>query len=130
MRKVAELENEVQRQIELRAAYSMRMERTQDYLRYCLRIAQENGFLELLINKNNGDDQLPSPMSSELITTPVPTPVHPLFHLAALIDRAKANGWYIEPHEVGNSLTALMHKYYYVYVNSDMHSIIYIYMDA
>ncbi|KAJ6924298.1 hypothetical protein NC652_017548 [Populus alba x Populus x berolinensis] len=35
--------------------YRKRMETTQDYLKYCLQVAQENGFLDLIIQ--NKDDQ-------------------------------------------------------------------------
>ncbi|XP_050273137.1 U-box domain-containing protein 51-like [Quercus robur] len=37
--------------------YRKRMERTQDYLRYCLQIAQENGFLHLIINNKNDQQE-------------------------------------------------------------------------
>ncbi|KAG6770479.1 hypothetical protein POTOM_026163 [Populus tomentosa] len=53
--KVADLEREVLEQKELRIMYRKRMETTQDYLKYCLQVAQENGFLDLIIQ--NKDDQ-------------------------------------------------------------------------
>ncbi|KAJ6924297.1 hypothetical protein NC652_017548 [Populus alba x Populus x berolinensis] len=52
---VADLEREVLKQKELRIMYRKRMETTQDYLKYCLQVAQENGFLDLIIQ--NKDDQ-------------------------------------------------------------------------
>lgn len=110
--KVAEMEKEVERQKELKGMYKMRLERTQNYLRYCLQVAQDNGFLDLIINNKQKPHQgsslsqpLPSSSSgngsmSPLVSTP-PRP-QPLYYsnLAALIDQAKLNGWYIEPHEV------------------------------
>ncbi|KAK3037281.1 hypothetical protein RJ639_029693 [Escallonia herrerae] len=94
---VAELEKEVLKQ--LRAMYRMRMERTQDYLRYCLQIAQENGFLDIIVN--NKDDQQQCLLSSSNIP-PSPPPVQMQHHpdLSAVTDLAKTNGWYIEPHEI------------------------------
>ncbi|KAK2994027.1 hypothetical protein RJ640_018784 [Escallonia rubra] len=96
---VAELEKEVLKQKELRAMYRMRMERTQDYLRYCLQIAQENGFLDIIVN--NKDDQQQCLLSSSNIP-PSPPPVQMQHHpdLSAVTDLAKTNGWYIEPHEI------------------------------
>lgn len=86
--------------------YRKRMETTQDYLKYCLQVAQENGFLDLIIQ--NKDDQqgikdaLPTNIVSPRITSPhqLPTQVPQLPNLAFTIDQAKMNGWYIESHEV------------------------------
>lgn len=104
--KVADLEREVLKQKELRIMYRKRMETTQDYLKYCLQVAQENGFLDLIIQ--NKDDQqgikdaLPTNIVSPRITSPhqLPTQVPQLPNLAFTIDQAKMNGWYIESHEV------------------------------
>ncbi|GMY28929.1 Putative serine/threonine-protein kinase/receptor [Fagus crenata] len=87
VQQVADLEREIQSQKEHRLMYKKMMERTQDYLRYCLQIAQENGFLHLIIN--NKDDQQQAP-----------TPVHQHSDLAAITNQAKLNGWYIDPHEI------------------------------
>lgn len=86
---MVELERELEKQKELRIAYKMRMERAQDYLRHCLQIAQENGFLELLVQ----DKEAPP-------TPQTPTPTNQHSELASLIDMAKLNGWYISPDEV------------------------------
>jgi hypothetical protein len=104
--KVADLEREVLKQKELRIMYRKRMETTQDYLKYCLQVAKENGFLDLIIQ--NKDDQqgikdaLPTNIVSPRITSPhqLPTQVPQLPNLAFTIDQAKMNGWYIESHEV------------------------------
>ena len=95
--------------------YKKMMERTQDYLRYCLQIAQENGFLHLIIN--NKDDQQQGILSSNIVpTSPLPlapTPVHQHSDLAAITNQAKLNGWYIDPHEV-----SLFNGYYYFFQNT------------
>ncbi|PON71748.1 Serine/threonine protein kinase [Parasponia andersonii] len=106
---VADLEREVLKQKELRITYRRRMERTQDYLRHCLQIAQENGFLDLIIQ--NKDAHAPAPPTPQM-----PTPMHPHSELAALIDTAKLNGWYIAPDEIelqeriGQGSTANIHR--------------------
>ncbi|KAK8351569.1 hypothetical protein V6Z11_A05G041200 [Gossypium hirsutum] len=96
---VTELEQEVQKQKEIRSMYKMRMERTQDYLRYCLQIAQDNGFLDLLSNHK-------SPVSRDVVlnidtTSPqLPAPVSHQSDLGLLINQAKLNGWFINPIEI------------------------------
>ncbi|XLT25868.1 hypothetical protein HN873_057160 [Arachis hypogaea] len=97
--KVADLEKEVQKQAELRVMYRKRMERTQDYLRYCLQIAQENGMLDLIVKQPPLSDAL---SSSSIIASPqvqIPTTTTTT-HLARIIDQAKINGWYIDPIEI------------------------------
>nr|GMD84022.1 serine/threonine-protein kinase STY17-like [Ipomoea batatas] len=105
---VTEMEKEVERQKELKGMYKMKLERTQNYLRYCLQVAQENGFLDFIINNKQKSQQEVASSSSTIcngsmspvISTP-PTP-QPLYYsnLEALIHQAKLNGWYIEPHEI------------------------------
>lgn len=117
---VGDLTREVQRQKELRIIYRKRLERTQDYLRHCLQIAQDNGVLELMTN--NKEDQHQSLLSSNtgsviaspLLQTPLhqhshQTPLHrycsqtPLLQqsdLAVTVSQAKMNGWYIDPKEI------------------------------
>nr|KYP43102.1 Putative serine/threonine-protein kinase/receptor R826 family [Cajanus cajan] len=101
--------------------YRKRMERTQDYLRYCLQIAQENGILDLIVHSKGELQQSPLSLSSTAspqiqILTP---PHHMHAHhpdLAPIIDQAKINGWYIDPSEVeleekiGQGSTAEIHK--------------------
>ncbi|XP_015972099.1 serine/threonine-protein kinase STY13-like [Arachis duranensis] len=97
--KVADLEKEVQKQAELRVMYRKRMERTQDYLRYCLQIAQENGILDLIVQQPPLSHAL---SSSSIIASPqvqIPTSTTTT-HLARIIDQAKINGWYIDPIEI------------------------------
>ncbi|KAL4372258.1 serine/threonine-protein kinase STY17-like [Arachis ipaensis] len=97
--KVADLEKEVQKQAELRVMYRKRMERTQDYLRYCLQIAQDNGILDLIVKQPPLSHAL---SSSSIIASPqvqIPTTTTTT-HLAQIIDQAKINGWYIDPIEI------------------------------
>ncbi|XP_028807016.1 serine/threonine-protein kinase STY13-like [Neltuma alba] len=103
--KVADLEKEVQRQTELRVMYRKRMERTQDYLRYCLQIAQENGILDLITHSKADLQQ--SPLSLHTVNSTaspqIRSPVRRRQHhpdLAAIIDQAKIHGWYIDPLEI------------------------------
>ncbi|KAG4953728.1 hypothetical protein JHK87_039322 [Glycine soja] len=120
--KVADLEKEVQKQTELGVMYRKRMERTQDYLRYCLQIAQANGILDLIVNCKGEFQQSPvSVPTISSITSPqihIPTPPNHGHHpnLAAIIDQAKINGWYIDPNEIqleekiGQGSTAEIHR--------------------
>lgn len=90
--KVDELNEEIQRQRDLKATYKAHLERTQNYLRYCLDVAEEHGFLHHICNSQQCSPSTPNshPIDKE--------PSDP--HLAAVIDQAKLNGWYIEPEEV------------------------------
>ncbi|CAL5421899.1 unnamed protein product [Camellia sinensis] len=110
---VAELEKEVQKQKELRVIYQRRLERTQEYLRYCLQMAQENGFLDTITNNKDIIYQEKCLISFNIMRgstspqTPLPPPVlvHRRHHhhhcdLVTLINQAKTNGWYVEPHEI------------------------------
>ncbi|KAE8676002.1 hypothetical protein F3Y22_tig00111640pilonHSYRG00248 [Hibiscus syriacus] len=97
---VAELEKEVQKQREVRTMYKMKMERTQDYLRYSLQIAHDKGFLDHIIKRK-------SPISRDVAlivdtSAPQPLPASPSHQsdLCLLIGRAKLNGWFIDPREL------------------------------
>lgn len=105
--KVEELQKEVKKEKELKNMYKMRLERTQDYLKYCLQVAQDNGFLNLILNKkdNPQESSSPSPSTSSAIiqasTNPqTPPTVQQKNNLSALIEQAKLNGWYIDHQEV------------------------------
>lgn len=102
---VEELKKELQKQKELRMIYRKRMERTQDYLRHCLQIAQDNGLLELMThNKQEQHDQCLLDYNTPDVNAgpQPPTPLHPHSDLTALINQAKINGWYINPNEVSS----------------------------
>lgn len=91
-----ELEIELAKQKELRALYQMRMQKTQEYLRYCLEIAQEKGFLNSILNNSDEND-----IDDDTIKPSMPPP--PLHHhsdLSTVVNQAMINGWYIETHEV------------------------------
>lgn len=112
--KVEELHKEVKKEKELKSMYKIRLERTQDYLKYCLQVAQDNGFLNHIINKKD-NPQESSPTSSSAIvqasTNPqTPPNVQQNTNLLALIEQAKLNGWYIDPHEVHTSTPNLCKK--------------------
>ncbi|KAL0330480.1 UNVERIFIED_CONTAM: hypothetical protein Sradi_5034700 [Sesamum radiatum] len=101
---VEEIEKALQKQKEVKDMYKMRLEKTQVFLKYCLQVAQDNGFLELIVNKDKDEDLSLSPTTPTHSTTltpqlsPSPPQFHP--HLAPLIRQAKINGWYIDPQEV------------------------------
>lgn len=97
--KVEEIDKEVEKQKELKDMYKMRLEKTQDFVKYCLQVAQDNGFLDLILNKDKADqDFLISPTSTISPQISSPSPFHSL--LAPLVKQAKINGWYIHPQEV------------------------------
>ncbi|KAK2644991.1 hypothetical protein Ddye_020186 [Dipteronia dyeriana] len=103
---VEDLKLEVEKQKELRIMCRKRVERTQDYLRYCLQIAQENGFLELMINNKEGQhhQSLLSSNLDNINASPQPPIRSPSLQqnsdLSVTIDQAKMNGWYINPNEI------------------------------
>ncbi|KAF8033920.1 hypothetical protein BT93_C0258 [Corymbia citriodora subsp. variegata] len=131
-RQVRELEKEVQKEKELRAMYRKRLERTQDYLRHCLQIAKDSGFLRLIIrhkhhddegehsnknrnsnaNDNNNIDDNGNDRREEVLASPqlcngsvspqlsTGTLVQPHSDISIVVDQARINGWYIEPHEI------------------------------
>lgn len=106
---------ELEKQKEVRSLYKMKLERTQDYLRHCLQVAQDNGFLDLIIgNKSKQQESLLSSpatiISNGMINNPQINnpPVHDHSDLAALVEQAKMQGWYIQPNEVGSSRNALI----------------------
>ncbi|WOK91948.1 serine/threonine-protein kinase STY17-like [Canna indica] len=103
-KQVAELKEEARRQRELKATYKARLERTQDYIRYCLEVAKENGFLHHLSNNQEVSpstemDHHQQQQQQQPSLLPVDkVPCDPL--LADVFDQAKLNGWYIEPEEI------------------------------
>ncbi|XP_073109296.1 serine/threonine-protein kinase STY46 [Elaeis guineensis] len=93
---VGELREELQRQRELKDTYKARMERMQDYVRFCLDIAQQNGFLHHI--SNNQQPPHPTEFNHETTSKPVDRMTGDP-QLAGIRDQAKINGWFIEPHE-------------------------------
>ncbi|XP_055822079.1 uncharacterized protein LOC129890576 [Solanum dulcamara] len=101
--KVEEREKELEQQKEMKSMYKMRLERTQNYLRYCLQVAQDNGFLDLIINNKEKQQESVSSSTSIIHATASPqTPPQQQPHsdITCLIHQAKLNGWNIEPHEI------------------------------
>lgn len=97
-------------------------------------MAQDNGFLDLIIN--NKEKQQESVSSSTSIihasaSPQTPPQQQPHSDITYLIHQAKLNGWNIEPHEVIRTIItfffsfscflrigAFLHKYYFVYSHS------------
>lgn len=107
--KVGELEKEVEKQKEMKGMYRLKLERTEDYLRNCLQVAQDNGLLDIIINKKdnniiiNDNNKTNNNNQQEFLISPPPQLSAPLHHhsdLSALVDLANINGWYIHPNEV------------------------------
>ncbi|KAL3497431.1 hypothetical protein ACH5RR_040163 [Cinchona calisaya] len=109
-KQLAEIEAELQKQRDARTMYKMKLERTQDYLRNCLQIAQDNGFLDIITgNKRDKQQQESASLLSPNAITSSISPRTPLSStmqsplgssLTALIDQAMILGWYIEPREI------------------------------
>ncbi|KAK4412676.1 hypothetical protein Salat_2914700 [Sesamum alatum] len=84
--------------------YKTRLEKTQVFLKNCLQVAQDNGFLELMILNKDKLDQDYFSLSPTITTltpqfpSPPPQFHHP--HLDPIIRQAKINGWYIHPQEI------------------------------
>ncbi|KAL9176633.1 hypothetical protein ABFS82_01G008900 [Erythranthe guttata] len=99
--KVEEIEREVQKEREMKGMYKARLEKTQVFLKYCLQVAQENGFLDLMLNNNDNKNHDYFSLSPSTISSPPPpSPPQSHPHLAPLIHQAKVNGWYIHPQEI------------------------------
>ncbi|KZV19333.1 hypothetical protein F511_22113 [Dorcoceras hygrometricum] len=88
---VEELHKELAKEKELKSMYKMRLQRTQSFLNYCQQLAQDNGFFNLILNKHKADSPSPSLPSTEQVPHPP---------LAALVNQARINGWYIHPEEI------------------------------
>ncbi|XP_075108434.1 serine/threonine-protein kinase STY17-like isoform X3 [Nicotiana tabacum] len=72
--------------------------------RHLQQVAQDNGFLDLIINNNKEKQQecTPPPLPIINATTSPQTPPQQQSHsdIKDLIQQAKLNGWYIQPHEI------------------------------
>uniref|UniRef100_A0A1D1XKZ4 Putative serine/threonine-protein kinase DDB_G0267514 n=1 Tax=Anthurium amnicola TaxID=1678845 RepID=A0A1D1XKZ4_9ARAE len=110
---LSELEREIQQQRSLNAIYKDQLKRMENYLRYCLDIATENGFLELIINNQQASPPTDVDPSASIWQNPMTTSNSMPGELA---HKAKLNGWYIEPHEIelqekiGQGTTADIYK--------------------
>lgn len=102
----------MQKQKEIQMMYRKRMERTQDYLRYCLQVAQDNGFLNLIIHNNKDQtNTIMNAVTTADTTSPqyFPAPdLHSQHHqhhslLSSVVIQANLSGWHIAPHEVSST---------------------------
>ncbi|XXG40786.1 hypothetical protein AAC387_Pa01g1418 [Persea americana] len=96
---IAHLERELRRHMEIKAIYKAKLDRMQEYQRYWLHTAKENGLSDFIskfqqISPRTSADSFPkiSPMQLPATTW------NP--NLAAIADQAKQHGWYIEPNEI------------------------------
>lgn len=93
------------KQKELTGAYRVKLENAQLFLKHCLQVAQDNGFLDLVLNKEKYQEFLLSPSLTQATISPQIPNVDQFHHeLAPLVDQAKINGWYIDPQEVSPGL--------------------------
>ncbi|KAI4990577.1 hypothetical protein ZWY2020_038940 [Hordeum vulgare] len=122
---VVKLREELQKQSDLKETYKGRLENAQEYLRFCLEVAQEHGFLHLMSAASNderrsprSDDEDPEaatatgdedePESMEAL------PCDP--YLVATRDLAAQHGWSVAPDEmelhetIGRGTTADIHR--------------------
>ncbi|XP_051190723.1 serine/threonine-protein kinase STY46-like [Lolium perenne] len=123
---VAKLTEQLQKQSELKETYKARLENAQEYLRFCLDVAQQHGFLHLMsASSNDGKHSPRRDNEAEAATTAdddedgeresieVP-PCDP--YLAATRDLAVQHGWSVAPEEIelhekiGRGTTADIHR--------------------
>ncbi|OEL15045.1 putative serine/threonine-protein kinase drkC [Dichanthelium oligosanthes] len=111
---VAKLMEELGKERDLKETYKARLESTQGYLRFCLEVAQEHGFLHLISDSAQQQQQQHSPhrdAEAEPGTTagdddveedePAETPRPPCDpYLAATRDLAVQHGWSAAPDEI------------------------------
>ncbi|KAK6162023.1 hypothetical protein DH2020_001864 [Rehmannia glutinosa] len=98
---VGEIDRELHKEKELKGMYKMRLEKTQVFLKYCLQVAQDNGFLDIILNKDKDQEFSLSPTTTlSTINPEIPSPGQSHPDLAPLIHQAKINGWYIDPQEI------------------------------
>ncbi|OQU89583.1 hypothetical protein SORBI_3002G218200 [Sorghum bicolor] len=116
---------ELERQRDLKETYKARLESTQEYLRFCLEVAQEHGFLHLISDGGAPPQQSPhGDAEAEPATTvdadedddPAEAPPCDDPYLAATRDLAVQHGWSVVPDEIelheviGRGTTADIHR--------------------
>nr|CAD1826159.1 unnamed protein product [Ananas comosus var. bracteatus] len=94
---VVELKEEIRRQRGLKATYKARLETTQEYLRYCLEIAQQNGFLHRITNNQHNSPSTEIKQRDKCESEDATVGDSPL---ALMRNQAKVNGWFVEPDEI------------------------------
>ncbi|CAL5088108.1 unnamed protein product [Urochloa decumbens] len=120
---IEKLMEEVERQRDLKETYKARLESTQGYLRFCLEVAQDHGFLHLLSDSAQQPNHSPhrdteaepgTTTADEDEPAETPPPCDP--YLAATRDLAVQHGWSVSPDEVelheviGRGTTADIHR--------------------
>ncbi|XP_047306647.1 serine/threonine-protein kinase STY46-like [Impatiens glandulifera] len=102
--KVEELEKEVQKQRELKTVYKARLARAQEYMKYYLQVAKENGFLQLILPATGSsikhEDVVDNHDQNHNIIVNRQTETVIYRDLESVIRLAKANGWHIDPSEI------------------------------
>ncbi|XP_042038504.1 serine/threonine-protein kinase STY17-like [Salvia splendens] len=96
--KVEEIEKELGKQKELTGVYKTKLENAKLFLKHCVQVAQDNGFLDLILDK--GKYQI-SPTLTRASVSPLIANTgqfHP--ELAPIVHQAEINGWYIDPQEI------------------------------
>jgi hypothetical protein len=103
---VARLMEEIGRQSDLKETYKARLESTQRYLRFCLEVAQEHGFLNLMSDNaqqqcsphRDAEDEPDEEEDVERGEQAEMPPCDP--YLVATRDLAVQHGWSVAPDEV------------------------------
>lgn len=98
---------ELGRQRDLKETYKARLESTQGYLRFCLEVAQEHGFLHLISDgappHGDAEAEPATTVDAQEAGDPSEAPAPPCDpYLAATRDLAVQHGWSVAPDEVIN----------------------------
>jgi hypothetical protein len=98
---------ELGRQRDLKETYKARLESTQGYLRFCLEVAQEHGFLHLISDgappHGDAEAEPATTVDAQEAGDPSEEPAPPCDpYLAATRDLAVQHGWSVAPDEVIN----------------------------
>lgn len=114
-KQVAKLMEELAKQRDLKETYKARLESTQEYLRFCLEVAQEHGFLRLITDGAPQEQQSPhgdaeaepepaTPVDADDADEDDPADGPPCDdpYLAATRELAVQHGWSVVPDEVTN----------------------------
>ncbi|XP_057799746.1 serine/threonine-protein kinase STY17-like [Salvia miltiorrhiza] len=99
---VEEIEKELVKHKELTGVYKTQLENARVLLKHCIQVAQDNGFLDQILNKEKYQEWLLSPTLTQANISPQIATAGQQFHpeLAPLVHQAQINGWYIDPQEV------------------------------
>ncbi|XP_062198775.1 uncharacterized protein LOC133901414 [Phragmites australis] len=122
---VARLMEELQRQRDLKETYKARLESTQGYLRFCLEVAQEHGFLHLISDnarrhyspRRDAEAQAATVDDDDDVDEDEPAETSTCDpYLTATRDLSVKHGWSVSPDEIelheviGQGTTAEIHR--------------------